>query len=92
MTINPKVLWGEGLFLRPQHFQQQDQYHEARLHEIAGALHPYAWGVGSLKLDHDALANDTLRLSELSLIFQDGEKVGDAKAWTSRRREFRDQG
>lgn len=73
MTTNPKVLWGEGLFLRPQHFQQQDQYHEARLHEIAGALHPYAWGVGSLKLDHDALANDTLRLSELSLIFQDGE-------------------
>ncbi|WP_455598042.1 hypothetical protein, partial [Acinetobacter pecorum] len=22
-----KVLWGEGLFLRPQHFQLQDAYH-----------------------------------------------------------------
>jgi type VI secretion system protein ImpJ len=35
-----KVLWGEGLFLRPQHFQQQDRYHEARLNDTATALHP----------------------------------------------------
>ncbi len=26
-----KILWGEGLFLRPQHFQLQDAYHEQRL-------------------------------------------------------------
>lgn len=75
MNINSKVLWGEGLFLRPQHFQQQDQYHENRLHEIASALHPYLWGVATLVLDRDALSNNTLRLSELALIFQDGEIV-----------------
>ncbi len=75
MKTGSKVLWGEGLFLRPQHFQQQDQYHENRLHEIASALHPYAWGVASLKLDREVLANNTLRLTELSLIFQDGEIV-----------------
>ncbi|MDE2430253.1 MAG: type VI secretion system baseplate subunit TssK, partial [Burkholderiales bacterium] len=46
-----KILWGEGLFLRPQHFQQQDQYHEHRLHEISQALHPYAWGLASLQID-----------------------------------------
>ncbi len=39
-----KVLWGEGLFLRPQHFQQQDRYHEARLNQTACALHPYRLG------------------------------------------------
>jgi type VI secretion system protein ImpJ len=71
---NPsKVLWGEGLFLRPQHFQQQDRYHEARLNQTASALHPYAWGVRRLAVDHDALKLDTLRLTELSLIFPDGE-------------------
>jgi type VI secretion system protein ImpJ len=71
---NPsKVLWGEGLFLRPQHFQQQDRYHEARLNQTASALHPYAWGVRKLEIDHDALKSDTLRLTELSLIFPDGE-------------------
>jgi type VI secretion system protein ImpJ len=71
---NPsKVLWGEGLFLRPQHFQQQDRYHEARLNQTASALHPYAWGVRKLVIDHDALKTDLLRISELSLIFPDGE-------------------
>ncbi|MEQ6341587.1 MAG: type VI secretion system baseplate subunit TssK [Gammaproteobacteria bacterium] len=75
MNINSKVLWGEGLFLRPQHFQQQDQYHENRLHETVNALHPYLWGVAALLLDRDALSNNTLRLSELTLIFQDSEIV-----------------
>jgi type VI secretion system protein ImpJ len=71
---NPsKVLWGEGMFLRPQHFQQQDRYHEARLNQTAMALHPYAWGVRKLAIDQDALKSDTLRVTELSLIFPDGE-------------------
>jgi len=74
-TTAAKVLWGEGLFLRPQHFQQQDRYHEARLNETAGALHPYCWGVRQLAIDNDALKADVLRITELSLIFPDGEVV-----------------
>jgi len=73
VTTASKVLWGEGLFLRPQHFQQQDRYHEARLNETAGALHPYCWGVRRLAIDADALKADVLRITELSLIFPDGE-------------------
>ena len=69
----PKVLWGEGLFLRPQHFQRQDAYHESRLHQITQALHPYAWGVRSMDVDLQALASSSLRLNELSVIFPDGE-------------------
>jgi len=68
-----KLLWGEGLFLRPQHFQQQDRYHEARLNQTARALHPYAWGVRRLAVDHEALKNDILRIDALSLVFPDGE-------------------
>jgi type VI secretion system protein ImpJ len=71
--MTSKVLWGEGLFLRPQHFQQQDQYHEHRLNESVKAIHPYAWGVNSLQVDRDALSNNALRVLELSLRFQDGE-------------------
>ena len=70
-----KLLWGEGLFLRPQHFQQQDRYHEARLNQTARALHPYAWGVRRLAIDHEALASDLLRIDAFSLIFPDGEIV-----------------
>jgi type VI secretion system protein ImpJ len=73
MSTASKVLWGEGMFLRPQHFQQQVQYHEHRLHESIKALHPYAWGVGHLQVEREALANNTLRVLELSLIFPDGE-------------------
>jgi type VI secretion system protein ImpJ len=71
--MTSKVLWGEGLFLRPQHFQQQDRYHEHRLHESLKTVHPYAWGVNQLQVDRDALSNNTLRILELSLRFQDGE-------------------
>lgn len=75
MSIPSKVLWGEGLFLRPQHFQQQDQYHEARLRHTVQALHPYLWGVQSISWDLDALKAGKLRLEALSLIFRDGEIV-----------------
>ncbi|NMM26952.1 MAG: type VI secretion system baseplate subunit TssK [Glaciimonas sp.] len=73
MNHTNKVLWGEGLFLRPQHFQRQDRYHESRLHQTANALHPYAWGVSKIQIDQDALANNSLRLLDMSVIFQDGE-------------------
>lgn len=68
-----KVLWGEGLFLRPQHLQRQDAYHEWRLAEMSRALHPYAWGVRSLKVAADALQAGVLRLTELQIVFPDGE-------------------
>ena len=73
MIQSSKLLWGEGLFLRPQHFQRQDAYHEWRLAEVARALHPYAWGLRRCKVDVDALATGTLRFVELQLIFPDGE-------------------
>jgi type VI secretion system protein ImpJ len=68
-----KVLWDEGLFLRPQHFQQQERYHDARLNQTACALHPYCWGVRRMTMDLDALRNDVLRIEELSLLFPEGE-------------------
>lgn len=73
MIQSSKVLWGEGLFLRPQHFQRQDAYHEWRSAEFARILHPYAWGVRRVSVDVDALATGTLRFRELQLVFPDGE-------------------
>jgi type VI secretion system protein ImpJ len=77
--MSGKILWGEGLLLRPQHFQRQDQYHEHRLHKTIHTLQPYAWGVEKLEVDRDALASNVLRILALSLRFQDGEWV-DAPA------------
>ncbi|OJA41168.1 type VI secretion system baseplate subunit TssK [Burkholderia ubonensis] len=72
MSYSAKVLWGEGLFLRPQHFQRQDAYHEARLFESIQAIQPYNWGVRTVRFDRDALGSNVLRLAELSLVFPDG--------------------
>jgi type VI secretion system protein ImpJ len=70
---SPKILWGEGLFLRPQHFQQQDAYHEWRLSQMSRLLHPYAWGVRHVKVDPDALQTGLLRILELQVVLPDGE-------------------
>lgn len=73
MSQFSKVLWGEGQFLCPQHFQQQDAYHEAKLHEISRLIQPNLWGVRALRFDLNSLNSGILRPTELSVIFPDGE-------------------
>ena len=41
MSWHSKVVWSEGMFLRPQHFQQQDRYLEALVRHSCGYLRPY---------------------------------------------------
>ncbi|WP_374584133.1 type VI secretion system baseplate subunit TssK [Pseudoduganella sp.] len=72
MALPAKILWSEGLFLRPQHFQQQDRYHEARLHATALAAQPMLWGVQLLEWDSAALANGKLRVLALQALFREG--------------------
>jgi hypothetical protein len=51
------IFWGQGMFLQPQHFQQQDCYHEARLRRYVHWLAPFAWGIKSLAIREAALQN-----------------------------------
>lgn len=73
MRTVQKLLWGEGLFLKPQHFQQQDLYHEQRLAAALRAAHPYLWGVLQQRLDRTALESGQLRFSVLEVVWPDGE-------------------
>ncbi|MFN7693846.1 MAG: type VI secretion system baseplate subunit TssK [Burkholderiales bacterium] len=75
MIHSSKLLWGEGLFLRPQHFQRQDAYHETRLIEAVRSLHPYAWGLSKVRVDTDALSAQLLRLTDLQAVMPDGERL-----------------
>lgn len=68
-----KILWGEGLFLRPQHFQIQDTYHEQRLNQTIRSTIPFAYGVQSLKFDDTQLSTHVLALEQVSMLWQDGE-------------------
>ncbi|MGE0012182.1 MAG: type VI secretion system baseplate subunit TssK [Azoarcus sp.] len=70
---NSKVLWGEGLFLRPQHFQQQDAYLESLSRNALLHAQPYGWGLSKLEVDLDALSGGILRLNQVHVVFHDGE-------------------
>ena len=56
MTWHNKVVWTEGMFLRQQHFQQQDRYLEGLLDHRFRVVSPYGWGFSRLTLDDAALA------------------------------------
>jgi len=53
MTGKSRVAWREGMFLRPQHFQQQDRYLDALVAARVIATRPYAWGLTELVIDED---------------------------------------
>ncbi|MFC0396981.1 type VI secretion system baseplate subunit TssK [Paraburkholderia rhizosphaerae] len=72
MSRNNKVIWSEGLFLRPQHMQQQERYLERYVELRAGGLRPYAWGFQELELEQDLLAIGKLGIKRARGVFPDG--------------------
>ena len=72
MAENNKVIWSEGLFLRPQHLQQQERYLERFVELRAGKLRPYAWGFSELELETDLLAIGKLGIKRAQGVFADG--------------------
>ena len=62
MSAYNKVVWSEGLFLRPQHFQQPERYLEFHAHQRSLAAEPFFWGFRELRLDVAALAVGTLAM------------------------------
>lgn len=72
MTWHNKVMWTEGMFLQPQHFQQQDRYTARQLDGRLVALSPWSWGFGALALDDAALLQGRVALSSARGVLPDG--------------------
>jgi type VI secretion system protein ImpJ len=72
MSWYNKVTWGEGLFMRPQQFQQQERYLEHFAHKRAAALSPFFFGFGSYEIDREALALGKVIIKSASGLFADG--------------------
>ncbi|AOA58809.1 type VI secretion system baseplate subunit TssK [Acinetobacter larvae] len=68
-----KVLWGDGLFLRPQHFQLQDYYQQQQLNQNINAIQIYAFGIQNLLFDHVQLQLNILALHQICMLWQDGD-------------------
>jgi type VI secretion system protein ImpJ len=76
MSWNNKVIWSEGLFLRPQHFQQSDRYIERLVRSRVAALRPYPWGITELKLNREMLALGKFAVEEAHGVLEDGTPFG----------------
>ncbi len=70
-----QLLWGEGLFLRPQHFQLQDLHWNSTTRQMLLSANPYAWGVRELEIDRDALKNGVLRFNRVDVLFANGDSL-----------------
>ncbi|MEJ1355340.1 MAG: type VI secretion system baseplate subunit TssK [Candidatus Sedimenticola sp. (ex Thyasira tokunagai)] len=72
MTWRNKVVWTEGMFLRPQHFQQHDRYIENLLESRCATLRAYGWGIRDLRIDQDLLTQGKLSIQSCSGVMPDG--------------------
>ena len=72
MSWNNRVVWSEGTFLQPQHFQQHDRYLEAYVEGRARALQAHGWGFTELALDEAALELGKVSLRVARGILPDG--------------------
>lgn len=91
---NPAVDWSEGMFLCPQHFQAADRYWHEMLATRELFDHPFSYGIRSLKISAEALANSQVALSGLSARFRDGALfvLGDEEEWRVNLAESRPEG
>ena len=67
-----KVVWTEGLFLQPQHLQQQERYFERLVRTSTAGLRPYSYGLTGLELDTDLLTLGKFALRSAAGILPDG--------------------
>lgn len=67
-----KVVWTEGLFLQPQHLQQQERYFDRLVRTSMAGLRPYAWGLSQFELDTDLLTLGKFALRGAIGILPDG--------------------
>jgi len=72
MSWYNKVVWSEGLFLRPQLFQQQERYFEYFAHKRSAVLSPFFWGFSQYEIDRESLAFGKLVFKRGAGIFPDG--------------------
>jgi type VI secretion system protein ImpJ len=67
-----KVIWSEGLFLQPHHFQQSDRYLESLISGVAKGIAPYVWGMRELTLDDELLRLGKFAIKSCEGITPDG--------------------
>ncbi|MBX3600488.1 MAG: type VI secretion system baseplate subunit TssK [Rubrivivax sp.] len=72
MTWHNKVMWTEGMFLQPQHFQQQDRFVARQLDSRFAAGQAWPRGFSSLQVDDAALLQGKVMITAARGVMPDG--------------------
>lgn len=66
------LLWHQGLFLQPQHFQHLDLYCRSLLTPLSDYQRPYFWGVNRMQIEESSLKSRVFEVSQAEVLFRDG--------------------
>src|SRR6202795_1652712 len=72
MKALSRIVWAEGMYLGPHHFQAQNRYFEDSVQFATASLWFQAYGLSGYQLDAEALRNGTLSLIHARGLFPDG--------------------
>ena len=72
MSLDSKVIWSEGMFLNPHHFQQQERYIERYIDGKCTAYGAYGWGIHHIEIDQELLKLGKISLINAKGVFPDG--------------------
>ncbi|WP_076918765.1 type VI secretion system baseplate subunit TssK [Pseudoalteromonas sp. SK18] len=71
MGDNTRVAWTEGMFLRPQHFQQADKYISNVIKQVCSGNLADPWGIIDISIDNELLNSGQFAVDSLSAITPD---------------------
>ena len=69
------ILWHQGLFLQPQHFQQNDKFLKSLITPHNKYHTPFFWGCNKISVQDSSLTQRIIEIDNCELIFQDGTWV-----------------
>lgn len=72
MSDRSRVVWSEGMFLRPQHFQQAQRHQEFAQRQLLLGAQGHFWGFHSLMLDTASLAIGKVAIASAAGVMPDG--------------------
>jgi type VI secretion system protein ImpJ len=72
MQQTQKIVWVEGMFLRPHHFQQCESHLESQIVAWGKSQNSNYWGFVEKEVDPEALRRGSIVLTAASGIFPDG--------------------
>ena len=74
MSWTNRVMWQEGMFLRSQHFQEQNRWLAASIRGRVAALDPHPWGFTRITPDNGLLGTGRFAVAAAAGVFKDGTR------------------